>query len=805
MHRKIQIELPILLPEVPDEHDNCVHRLIALLKERSGIEQVHVRQKDHGRPADLCIHYEPDVISLRRVQEISRQCGATVTERYLHLDQKVDGIRSQRHAVKLGAYFKKHTGILDAVAQLPDFLRIEYDREQISTEEVVALVRKAGLKERQTDRSSEPDHPHRSERTELAFALLCGAFLLTGFALDRLQVGPHWLHLGLFALAYLFGGYFTLIATFKTLWKGGFDIDLLMLVAAAGAGILGAWAEGALLLFLFSLGHALEHLAMDRARKSISALADLAPRMALVRRQGKTREIPVEELQVDDIVLVKPNSKISADGIVVKGSGAVNQAPITGESVPVEKEPFPSDQRIPSDESKLPDRHKVFAGTINGNSVLEVRVRRRSDDTTLARLIQLVREAETQKSPTQRFSDRFEKYFVPSVLFVVVLLCFAFLVIDEPFSRSFYRAMSVLVAASPCALAISTPSAVLSGIARAARDGVLIKGGRPLEDLGNIKAMAFDKTGTLTKGKPVLTHTWPIDATLEKDLFEVTYAVEQLSDHPLAEAIVDGLQSKIGSYEGPEASELQALPGRGIRASLAGKTIFAGNLELHRETGNGELPSELVAKVNELEADGHTTMVIRRERQYLGLVAVMDTARPEAAGVLARLQEIGIKRTIMLTGDNQRVANAIAAEIGISDPRGSLLPEDKVKAIHELKEAEQRVAMVGDGVNDAPAMAKSTVGIAMGAAGSAVALETADIALMADSLQALPFAIGLSRRAKKTIRQNVFISLGMVAVLVPLTISGIAEIGPAVALHEGSTLVVVLNALRLLGYKGDRS
>ena len=385
---------------------------------------------------------------------------------------------------------------------------------------------------------------------------------------------------------------------------------------------------------------------------------------------------------------------------------------------------------------------------------------------------------------------------------LVVLLLGAFLVIDETFNDSFYRAMTVLVASSPCALAISTPSAVLSGVARAAKGGVLIKGGRPLEDLGVLNALAFDKTGTLTEGKPNLTEVIALDNVEENELLRIAVAVEGLSDHPLAKAIVrDGKKRIIDGRLLPEAQNLESILGKGVKALLGSDDIYIGNLELHDNIDNQKPSTAIRAQVEALEERGNTTMLVRRNNAYIGILALMDTPRKEAKSTLQQLKKVGIKRMIMLTGDNQKVADAVAQEIGITDAWGGLLPEQKVDAIKSLKENETKVAMVGDGVNDAPAMAHSTVGIAMGAASSAVALETADIALMGNTLDALPFAIGLSRMTRRIIKQNIFISLGVVALLIPATIFGFANMAIAVVFHEGSTLVVVLNALRLLRYK----
>jgi Cd2+/Zn2+-exporting ATPase len=640
------------------------------------------------------------------------------------------------------------------------------------------------------------------ENTELIFAILSGILWIVGVISSFVLTSEVHISRLMYIVACLFGGYFTFITAGRDLLAGKFEIDFLMLFAAIGAAFLGKWGEGALLLFLFSMGHALEHYAMKRARKSIAALSDLTPPTALLKTESGTREVPIEVLNIGDIIVVRPNSKIAADGVVINGNSSVNQAPITGESVPVDKIPDPDWQRV-SNINLLSAKNRVFAGTINGSGVLEIKVLKKAEDSTLSRLINLVKEAETQKSPTQQLTDKFEKYYVPGVLLLVLLLLFAFLVFNETFQESFYRAMSVLIAASPCALAISTPSAVLAGIARAAKQGVLIKGGRPLEDLGDVKAIAFDKTGTLTEGKPVLTDYIPFSENGEIRLLQVAQSVEELSDHPLARAIVQGAQRKLKKKNTLKATDLKALTARGIRAKIQGETIHIGNRRLMEEVTGKPVPIDIQENMHTLESSGHTVMIVLSNQTYLGILGVMDVARPEAEKTLRRLKEIGIKRTIMLTGDHQKVADAIAAQIGISNPMGSLLPEQKVEAIKKLKKEVGKVAMVGDGVNDAPAMAMSTVGIAMGAAGSDVALETADIALMADKLDNLPFAIGLSRKAKKIITQNLVISLGMVAILVPLTLLGAIAIGPAVVGHEGSTILVVLNALRLLKYDNE--
>jgi Cd2+/Zn2+-exporting ATPase len=643
------------------------------------------------------------------------------------------------------------------------------------------------------------------EKTELIFAILAGVLLAIGWLFGWREIGPAWMPTALYAMAYLFGGWFTAKEAWENLRARRFAIDTLTLVAAIGAAALGKWAEGALLLFLFSIGHSLEHYAMGRARKAIEALAELAPDTALVRRDGNTQTIPVVELQLGDVVIVKPNERLPADGVVVVGSTSVNQAPVTGESVPVDKRATEDAKAALAAFDKLGAEFRVFAGTINGSGSIEVMVARRAEQSTMARVVKMVTEAQAQRSPTQQFTERFERIFVPSVLVLAGLLLFAGFVIDEPFSATFYRAMAVLVAASPCALAISVPSAVLSGVARAARGGVLIKGGGALENLGSLTSIAFDKTGTLTEGKPKLTDAVAAPGATEDELLAVALAVEEHSDHPLASAVVVGARERLASrMKAATVGDVKSITGRGVQAVVDGQTVHIGKPVLFSELPDSALPAAVEDANKQLVANGRTTMVVRQGSRFLGVLGVMDTPRPVAGQVMAELRELGIKQLIMISGDNQQVADAVAKTVGLTEARGDLMPEQKVEAIMKLRAEHGKVAMVGDGVNDAPAMANATVGIAMGAAGSDVALETADVALMADDLAQLPFAVGLSRTSSRIIKQNLWVSLGVVVLLIPATIFGLG-IATAVLFHEGSTLVVVANALRLLAYRGKTS
>ena len=829
MPAPLRLDLPVLLPDAPDARDACVARLTDALAATDGVERAHVVPATDGRPAQLCLHYDPDAVALPQLRRTAEAAGARLTARFGHVLWAADGIAHQRRARTVSERLTQQAGVVEAEASAAGPVRIEFDRDMTTEADLRRLLADLGVTvstpasapdAHAADDShaagADPDdhsgHDHApgahgahnhahgglfGERTELVFAVLSGVCVGLGWALDTFSEVADGVPFALYAGAYLFGGWFTVREAWDSIRAGRFEIDFLMLVAAAGAAALGEWFEGGLLLFLFSIGHALEGYAMGRARRAIEALGELAPATARVRRDGVETEVPVGDLRVGDTVVVRPDERIAADGVVAVGTSAVDQAPVTGESVPVDKRPVDDLDTALADAEALAPEHRVFAGTLNGSGALDIVVTRPAGETTLARVVQMVAEAETERSPTQRFTDRFEKVFVPSVLVLVGLLLFAWTVLDETFAESFYRAMAVLVAASPCALAIATPSAVLSGVARAGRSGVLVKGGGPLEALGGLTAIAFDKTGTLTEGTPRVTDVVPAEGATEAELVATVVAGERLSEHPLARAVTRYLAGR--TPDGPAAEDLQSVTGHGVRATLGGEAVAVGKPALFTLDGGAPAPAALLDADHRLKADGRSTMLVQRGDRFLGVVGLMDTPRAAARDVIARLHALGIETTIMISGDAQVVAESVGRAVGIDEVRGDLLPQDKVAAIQALRQAGE-VAMVGDGVNDAPAMATATVGIAMGAAGSDVALETADVALMADDLSRLPFAVGLSRTTRGIIRQNLWMSLGMVAFLVPATLFGLG-IGPAVALHEGSTLVVVANALRLLAYR----
>ena len=848
--RPVRLDLPLLLPDIKDERDECVARLLNLLERRDGVTRAHVVQAGEMIPGEemvetiangsgagadgpqLCLHYDPERLTLAQVIGLAKAVGAGVTDRYAHAVIPFRAIGSEDDGQRIEDVLRGTSGITaTSVNFAGQIARVEYDKRRIDLPSIERVLRDldaaptsgadhARAPERGLDAHLRGDHATRAAETketpearapatvadtavadeqgffrrnrELVWSLISGLLLSTGWILGRAGA-PELALIGIFAAAYVFGAWDNVRHFVADLRKGRlhFNIDLLMLVAAIGAAILGQWLEGALLLFLFSLGHALEHYALGRARNAIKALAELSPQVALVRQPaGDDREVAIGDVKPGDLVVVKPGERIPVDGSVAEGRSAVNQAPITGESMPVGK--------------AVGDG--VFAGSVNGEGSLLVTVTVAIGDRTLDRVVRLVSEAETQKAPTQQFTDRFERIFVPVVLVVDVLL-----IVVPPalglwtWSESFYRAMAVLVAASPCALALGTPAAVLAGIAQAARNGVLIKGGAHLETLGAIGVLALDKTGTITVGEPSVTNVIPAAGVPENNLLGIAAAVERQSQHPLARAVVRRAEER--SIEIPASGELESITARGVRAKVGNEMVEIGRLLLFEDAG-AKIPDAIRASVTQLEDAGRSTMTIRatavdgssRGERWLGVLGLADQPREGVSTTLDRLRELGIRRIVMLTGDNKGVGDAVGKAVGIDEVRAGLLPEDKVTAIKELA-AEGWVAMIGDGVNDAPALAHATVGIAMGGAGTAAALETADVALMGDDLGRLPFLIGLSRKSRAVIRQNLYVSLGVIGLLFVATVTGAAGIGAAVVVHEGSTLVVIANALRLLRYR----
>ena len=638
---------------------------------------------------------------------------------------------------------------------------------------------------------------------------------------------PGW-GIAVFALtAYAAGGYSGFKTALADAKQGNFNIDFLMIAAALGAAFIGEWEEGALLLFLFTLSGALESFASDRTRQAIIRLAELRPDTASVRRDGAVVEMGVEALAIGDVVVVKPGERMPVDGTVIQGTTTVDQSPITGESIPVYK--------------GVGDT--VFSGTINGSGALELEVTKLASDSTISKIIGLVQEAQNNAAPTQRLIDRFSQPYTLAVIGITVLaIVLPLLFAAEPFSRTIYRAMTLLVVASPCALIISTPASILSAIAAAAREGILFKGGAYLEKAASLDMLAFDKTGTLTSGKPVLTDVVPLNGYSEEDLIARAAGAESLSEHPIAQAIVERAQEMDLAYTSPE--DFRGIAGHGVQAiyrnGVSQEMVYIGNDKLFMSEAMDLSPStrELGKRLQE---EGKTAILVVRRRieleekvaefavgaaassygpenaevagrdwEAVGFLAVADTVRSNATETIAALKELGITRMAMVTGDNHDVAAAVAEEVGLEETYAELLPEEKVEIVGELAEAGS-VAMIGDGVNDAPAMAASDLGIAMGGAGTDVALETADVVLMSDDLSKLSFMLRLSRQAGEIVRQNLYFSVGVILMLVVLTVI-VPFLVPDFRLplpvgvlgHEGSTLIVVINGLRMLAMKSEQ-
>jgi Cd2+/Zn2+-exporting ATPase len=793
------IELPVTLRRCEGCEEDCTHCIQQRLAHRPGIRSVRVQRHPTG-PAEsgtLALDYDPSLLSLSQLNALLRQAGGCLSDHLAHVVLRVDGLVSPRQERPIESALSRIDGVRAIVSYTSGTVRLEFDRRHCALPEIVDRLEAMGVRLLPVDHAP----PRESARgrwpawltlamssRELVFAAIGACFLLAG-AIVYWTGGAGWLRGALLAFAYVLCGWHAAIDTFTTLRRLRFDIDVLMVAAATGAAALGHYEEGALLLLLFALGGAGEELAIGRARRAIAALTQIAPATAVrVEQDGRTREVRVEELQLDDRIVVQPGQRVAADGVIVAGASAVDQSPITGESVPVEK--------------AVGDR--VFAGTINGHGAVTVAVSRLAADNTLSRIIRLVEQAQSTKSPTQRFTDRIEQWYVPAVLAMTAALIVLPPLLelpsrrhpDAPWAGWFYQAMAFLTAASPCALAIGTPAAVLSGIARAARSGVLVKGGAHLENLGRVHAVAFDKTGTLTRGRPEVTDVLSVaeDHCNADEMLALAGGAERASQHPLAQAIVAYAEQR--GVRRLDPVDAMQTPGLGVRAAVDGRDVVVGRVSMFDDAAaSGE-------RVAELERSGRTVVGVSVDGRVVGLIALADRARAGAREAIVALRRLGVRRTIMLTGDNAAVARAIADELGIDDVAAELMPDAKLDHVRRIDQEYGRVAMVGDGVNDAPAMANATVGIAIadpgGGSASDVALETADVVLMTDDLHRLPEAVAVARAARRIIVQNLVIALGVMAIVAPVAAVGLTSIAAAVTLHEGSTVLVVLNALRLL-------
>lgn len=746
------------------------------------------------------IEYDPaalDEDKLRRIAEVHSP-ASSLKKRTLRLESDA----CEACAIRLEKKVKKIPGVKKATATyIGQILCLTFDENASDESTLMRRLKETGARVaeyRLAFDTGEESLWRRISSGTLNNEVACATgllFLILSFASERLvgqaSVGT-WL---LYAGAYFFCGQQGVRSAIASLRERVLDVDVLMVLAAIGAALVGQPFEGALLLFLFSLSNVLQSYALQRTRNAIHSLLKLRPENALLKRDGTTVTVPVGDLQVGDVFVLRPGGHVPVDGTVIEGRGYVDESSLTGESLPVSKE----------------SGSKLFAGTLNQSGGLEVRVDARAEDSTLARMVKLVEEAQAEKSKTQRFLEQAEQYYATGVIvFTALVFLVPLFFMHEAFDVAFYRAMTVMVVASPCALVISTPATVLSAIGGAARRGILIKGGAHLEQASHVDIVAFDKTGTLTSGKPVVTAVIDTQGIHEpssgipeslRPLVAATAALEEKSEHPLARAILD-CASRLG-IPLPSASDFQSLAGKGAEATVDGRRIVVGSARFFTElraTGMPDLANRAASFANR----GHTCVWIgiRNGDQVAAhaILTLADTLRPESKAMVQRLHELGVKKVVILTGDQESVALSIAKEAGIDAVHAELLPEGKVAAIRELKK-QGRVMMVGDGVNDAPALAASDLGVAMGAAGTDIAMETADIVLMGDKLENIPLLLGIARHARRVLWQNLVFATSVIILLLAATFSIDLALPIGVLGHEGSTVLVCLNGLRLLVHK----
>ncbi len=618
-------------------------------------------------------------------------------------------------------------------------------------------------------------------------AALSALFLAAGLVAARRGAAAE-ISTPLLVLAMLSGGWRIAQKGVHAARHGSLDMNVLMTVAAIGAGAIGKWEEGAAVIFLFALSQLLERYSIDRARRAVRSLMALSPPTAAVRRGGSEEQVRVEDIAVGDHLVIRPGERIPLDGEVLAGETTVNQAPITGESRPVRKRP--------------PD--PVYAGSLNERGMIEVRVSRRSGETVLSSIVRMVEEAQAHRAPIEQLTEQFARLYTPIVLAMAVLVVIVPpLLLHQAFGVWFYRSLVLLVIACPCALVISTPVTILSGLSCAARNGVLVKGGRYLEEFGRVAAVAFDKTGTLTEGRPSVTDVVPLNSLSPRDILHLAALIETKSEHPLAGAVLEKAYADHLTLDSATYEQFESLTGRGVRAAIDGTEYVIGNHELIEEWGICSPEVEQV--LSAMEEEGKTAVVLGTDTEALGIIAISDALRPGSAEAVRRLRASGVRKTILLTGDNHGTAQAIARRAGIDEVYSGVLPDEKVMRIRDLKERYRSVAMVGDGINDAPALAAATIGIAMGRSGTDVALDTADVVLMSDDLSHLPETVSLGKRTLAIIRQNIALALITKLVFLVLGIAGIATLWLAVLADDGAALLVIFNGLRALHRGGNHT
>ncbi len=771
------LETPDHPPRVP-EGEGCLEILSDRLRNSPGIVAIEANFHD----CTLAVRYQPTQVVPEQLNALADEIGAMFAQRVTYCEQRESLESCEECSLRLGRVPPDDASEFQVTASRGKIglsrLRVPAD----SAELVRPLARSKPWGARMT--AAEQEH-YAKGRAMATLTGVCLLTLLVGVVLERMGLPPAWSHVA-YAVSALTGGLFALRSTISALARFRFDVNLLMILAALGAAWIGYIFEAAVLMFLFSLSNTLEVYTMGRTRRALHALLKLRPARALVRRGGREVEVEAEAVQLGERVIVRPGEAIPVDGVVLTGESLVDQSTLTGESVPVPK--------VPGD--------RVFAGTLAQQGSMEVRALRTAGDTTLARIVTLVEEAQEQKSRTEEIAEWVGRYYTVAVMIgAAAMIVIPPFVLGHDFQQSFYRAMTLLVVASPCALVIATPATVLSAIANAARNGVLFKGGRFIEALGRVRAVAFDKTGTMTRGRFEVTDVIALDGASVASVLSAAASAEKRSQHPLAQAVVRAAEARGIAYT--PADQLTSHLGKGLVARVCGESVEIGTPELYQQLGI-TVPAAGLERVERFTHEARTAMLVRSAHGW-GVIAAADQVRPVAPAVVAELKRLGVKAVVLLSGDNPDTVAAIARQSGVDEYHGALLPEEKVNVVGALEKKFGAVAMVGDGVNDAPALARATVGIAMGGIGSDAAMESADVVLMADDLTALPHAVRLSQLARRVVIQNVTIAAGVMVVLVLMVFFGhLTPLGPlklpvAVSGHEGSTVVVILNGLRLLG------
>ena len=681
----------------------------------------------------------------------------------------IDNIHCADCALNIERSVEHLPGILSAeVSYVLSSATVYYDPYRVEEDRIKKAITKPGYVVRET--FAERTRTFWREMRPFIFMATSGITLGLSFILGWIGLGPSYLSTALSIVSLVVGGYPVLKSAIKTLLIPDLNVDTLVSVAAISATAVGAYREAAAVIFIMLLGEFLEHLTVGKARKAIASLIQLSPKTAWVRREGEELQVPIEKVKVKEVVIVKPGERIPVDGKILSGSGSINESTLTGESIPVEK--------------GIGDR--VYCGTFNEFGSYEIEATQVADDTKLAQIKRLILEAQAEKSPTQRVMDRFSRYFIPAILLIAF---FTFLITGE-----IIRGITILIVACPCALVLGTPTAVVAAIGNAARQGILIKGGPYLEQMGRLKTLLIDKTGTLTEGRPRVVGMRSFDGLDEKAVLYWAAIAEKRSEHPLARAVINRAGELGLNIPHPESFE--NFRGRGVKAKWNAKTIVVGSSEMLREEGI-EIPESAGGLLGSKEFEGMTFLLVGLDHRLQGLISITDTLRKGAKAAIDKIRREGVSEIWMLTGDSSQVADRIGKELGIRY-EARLLPEDKVLSVKEWRRKGRVVAMIGDGVNDAPALAAADIGIAMGAVGTDVAIETADIALMTDELEKIPTVIRLSRKALRVIKENLIFAIVFNTLMVFLSAQGWMTMILGAVMHQASSLLVILNSMRLL-------